>query len=146
MFILCHAAKNEPRKRAKGPAFGNRSCAPKLSVLSHLQCFGERLNIQTLRSHFDEKMRTDRAKLFDFPFLFEICVKAGALQVAKTFAVAYCVLLPCWQFPIKLPTQKLNLLVYAKTLEVREHRQFWRCQGSSKRERLGAFLALLLAA
>jgi len=71
------------------------------------------MHIQILRSHFDEKMRTDRAKTFAIPFLFEIYAKVNALQAARTFAVAYCVLLPCWQFSIKLPTQALNLLIFA---------------------------------
>jgi hypothetical protein len=56
-------------------------------------------------------------KDFCHPVLFEICANKGALQVAKIFAFSRCVLLPCWRFFIKTPTQNLNLLIFAKTLE-----------------------------
>jgi hypothetical protein len=42
--------------------------------------------------------------------------KHGRVQVAKKFIFIRCVLLPCWRFSVKTPTQNLNLLVSAKTL------------------------------
>jgi hypothetical protein len=80
MFILCHAAKNEPRKRAKGSAFGIRLCARKRRGAARplCSCLREGRKIQILRLPLEVQRQTDRAKAFAFPFLFEICADRGA--------------------------------------------------------------------
>ena len=113
MPFLCLVAKKWRKKRRQRLCLWKASCAPKLSALSHLQYFGEDEHIQLLRSHFDRKMRTDRARTFAVPFLFEICAKSGAQHRANTFAIIACVHLSCWRFPIKTPTQNLNLHDFA---------------------------------
>ena len=57
MFILCHAAKNEPRKRAKGFPLGTLG-ARKNCRCWHLQCFCEDKHIQTLRWRLEVKAPT----------------------------------------------------------------------------------------
>ena len=61
-------------------------------------------------------------KDFFHSVLFEISANKGALQVAKTFIFARCVLLPCWRFYIKTPTQALNMQQSAKTWGRARHR------------------------
>ena len=85
------------------------------------------------------KMGLLLARVFAVPFLFEICASSGALQGAAFFAFVWCVTLPCWQFPVKLPTQSLNLLVFAKTLEALGADSFGAHLGGSQGERLGVF-------
>ena len=97
MFILWRAPKNEPRKRAKafplGSPQGNRDGVAAAGCLC----------------------RQEFGKDFAAPFWFENCANMGALHLAKTFAFAWCVILPCWRFTIRTPTQNLNLLILAKT-------------------------------
>jgi len=85
-------------------------------------------------------------KAFAIPFLFEICVKLGAWQVARIFAFVCCVRLPCWQFSVKLPTQNLNLLGSAKTLEVLSADSFRAYSGFQGACPLMPFLRLFFAA
>jgi hypothetical protein len=77
-------------------------------------------------------------KDFCHSVLFEICANNGALQVAKIFAFACRVRPNCWRFFVKSPTQKLNLLTFAKTLVTRERQQFLRAHGFQG-ESLGPF-------
>jgi hypothetical protein len=58
MFILCHAAKNEPRKRAKTFPLGTPFVRAKTVDASRHQCFVVDKQIQILRWRFDIKTPT----------------------------------------------------------------------------------------
>jgi len=133
MPFLCLVAKKW-RKKGRPDVPSGASLRPAVLTMNGGAVALEKV-LHLGRIYRTPKMGLLLAKFVAFSFLFEICASSGALQGAKVFSFTSCVTLPCWRFHIKTPTQGLNLLDFAKTLEVREHRQFWRCQGRSRRER-----------
>jgi hypothetical protein len=55
-----------------------------------------------------------RAKFLAVPFRLKFVRTKSASQVSNAFAAACGVLLPCWRFIIKTPTQNLKVLIFAK--------------------------------
>ena len=81
MFILCRAAKNEPRKRAKGSAFGIRLCARKRRGAARplCSCLRGMIKIQRLCLPLKAQRQTDRTRIFAFRF----CLKFLRTRVRR---------------------------------------------------------------
>jgi hypothetical protein len=125
MPILCLAAKNRRRKGTKGFPL-EPMCATKLLTLPRHQCFVVDKKIQLLRWRFDNKTptgkthATSKSKSFCHLRRALVCTNFKQNGMAKILARP----LPAQTPPTRLPRVG--------------------CQGSSKRERLGAFLGHFL--
>ena len=113
MFILCHAAKNEPRKRAKGCRLWKPPSPPFWRRTAERQSFASLLH---LRGIYPTPQMGSHGKNFCFFVLLELSSITGREAKTNVLCESEVRATPVFASFFNLQTQKLKMLTFAPQL------------------------------